>query len=131
MGLLNWLLARFLDGMIEGEELPESMAILGIALLVAAACTLTALITWAVTQGRFEDDEPEVEEAPAPSADATEEIPRWVAERMAYERSRPKPAPRHRAPRPHVAPVQCEAETAVIPVVDPDATAVLPGGRRG
>lgn len=128
MGFLDWLLARFLDGMIEGEDFPDSMAILAIVWIVLAACILTAFVTRAVVQGRLEGDEPELEGPRIRSADATEEIPRFVADNMASEHRRP---PRHRAPRPHVAPAQCEAETAVIPVVDPDATAVLPGGRRG
>jgi hypothetical protein len=134
--LSDWLVARFLDTIVKGEDIPDTMAVYGIALLVVAACTLTALVTRAVMQGRLEDDEPEVE-TPARSADVTEEIPRFVADRMATERRGRRPGPRHRA---HLVPAHPprsgDDTTVVIPVTlggDPDATAVLPagGGRRG
>lgn len=134
--LPDWFVSRLLDLLVEADDVkaagvPESMTLLGVLLIPVGVGVLVWLVTRAVMLGRLAD-EPEVE-APARSADVTEEILRFVADRLATDR-REKPAPRHRAPRSHVVPAHpANDTTVVIPQAlgaDPDATVAMDATRR-
>lgn len=90
--VLSWLVAQALDLMGAGQRVQDVAVVVGFTLILAAAVALTWLATRAFHHRRAEVDEPDV---PAGPADETREIPRFVEDRFARERSR---APRsHRA----------------------------------